>query len=112
MKVAISVSMRDGDTVFERRFGRAPAFVIVETDTHQSEVITNPAGRLDSGAGIRTAELIIRQGGEAVISGAFGPKACDVLQAAGMRMYQAQSGTVNELIERLLRGDLAPVEGA
>jgi predicted Fe-Mo cluster-binding NifX family protein len=67
---------------------------------------------LGSGAGIRAAEFLVRQGVEAVISGAFGPKAYNVLHTSGVRLYQAASGTVDDLVARLLKGDLDAVEDA
>lgn len=112
MKVAVSVTAPKRGAAFDPRFGRAPAFVIVDTDTGEQQAIANPAVRLGGGAGIRAAELLARQGVEAAISGAFGPKACAVLGASGIRLYQAKSGTVDELVARLLSGELDAAEGA
>jgi predicted Fe-Mo cluster-binding NifX family protein len=111
MKVAVSVNAPKLGAKFEPRFGRAAAFVIVDTDTSAPQAVANPAAQLGGGAGIRAAEFLIRQGVEAVISGSFGPKACDVLHPSGVRLYQAQSGTVDDLVAKLLNGDLDQVEG-
>jgi predicted Fe-Mo cluster-binding NifX family protein len=112
MKIAVSVTAPKPGTAFEPRFGRAPAFVIVDTNKGEQLVVANPAAQLGSGAGIRAAEFLVRQDVEAVISGAFGPKAYDVLHASGVRLYQAKSGTVEDLVTRLLKGDLDAVEDA
>jgi predicted Fe-Mo cluster-binding NifX family protein len=111
MKIAVSVSSPDPEADFDPRFGRAAAFVIVDDDTDEQQAVINPAALLNSGAGIRAAEFLIRQGVEAVISGAFGPKAHDVLRTAGLRLYQANSGTANVLVNRLRNDDLDVVEG-
>jgi predicted Fe-Mo cluster-binding NifX family protein len=74
--------------------------------------MSNPAAQLSSGAGIRAAEFLVRQGVEAAISGAFGPKACNVLHASGIQIYQATSGTVDDLVAKLLEGELDAVEDA
>lgn len=110
MKVAVSVTTPKLEASFESRFGRAAAFVIVNTSTGEQQVVANPAAEAHGGAGIRAAEFLVRQDVEAVISGAFGPKAHDVLQASGVRLYQAKSGTVNDLVARLLKGDLDATE--
>jgi predicted Fe-Mo cluster-binding NifX family protein len=111
MKIAISVAAPKLGAAFDPRFGRATAFVIVDTDTGEKQALPNPAAQLGSGAGIRAGELLIRQGVDAVISGAFGPKAYDVLQASNVRLFQARSGTADDLVTRLLQDDLEAVEG-
>jgi predicted Fe-Mo cluster-binding NifX family protein len=110
MKIAVSVTAPQPGAAFDTRFGRAAAFIIVDTDTGEQQAITNPASQLGSGAGIRAAEYLVRQDVDAVISGAFGPKAHDVLHTARLRLYQAKSGTVDDLVARLLNGDLDAVE--
>lgn len=110
MKVAISVTSTEANANLSLRFGRAPAFVVVDTDADQRQFLPNPAQQARGGAGIQAAELLVKQGVEAVISGAFGPKASNVLQAANIGMYQAQSGSLDELVSSLLRGDLKAVE--
>jgi predicted Fe-Mo cluster-binding NifX family protein len=110
MKIAISVTTPESAAAFEPRFGRAAAFVIVDMDTAEQQAVANPAAQLGSGAGIRAAEFLIRQEVDVVISGAFGPKAYDVLHTSGVRLYQAKSGTVDDLVARLLNGDLDAVE--
>jgi predicted Fe-Mo cluster-binding NifX family protein len=112
MKIAVSVTTPKSDASFESRFGRAAAFVIVDTNTGEQQVVANPAAQSRGGAGIRAAEFLVRQDVEAVISGAFGPNAYDVLQTSGVRLYQAQSGTVDDLVARLLQGDLDAAEDA
>ena len=112
MKIAVSVTTPKTDATFESRFGRAAAFVIVDTNTGEQQAVANPAAQLGGGAGIRAAEFLIRHDVEAVISGAFGPKAYDVLHTSGVHLYQAKSGTVEDLVARLLKGDLDAVEDA
>ena len=112
MKIAVSVTASKPGAAFESRFGRAAAFAIVDTNTGEQQVVANPAMQLRGGAGIRAAEFLARQGVEAVISGAFGPKAYAVLQTSGLRLYQTQSGTVDDLVARLLKDDLDAVEDA
>jgi predicted Fe-Mo cluster-binding NifX family protein len=106
VSIAVSVTTPKPEASFESRFGRAAVFVIVDTNTGEQQTIANPAVQSRGGAGIRAAEFPVRQDVEAVISGALGPNAYDVLQASGVRLYQAKSGTVDDLVARLLKGDL------
>lgn len=112
MKIAVSVNKPDPKAAFERRFGRAAAFVIVDTDTGEQHALANPAAQLGGGAGIQAANFVIKQGIEAVISGAFGPKAYNVLHTTGLRLFRAKTGSVDDLVARLLNGDLEAVEDA
>jgi predicted Fe-Mo cluster-binding NifX family protein len=106
MKVAISVATPELDAQLDARFGRAAAFVIVDTETDEWQGYANPAANDAGGAGIRAAEFIVKQGAEAVISGAFGPNASEVLGAANVKMHRAESGTAAELVQRLKDGTL------
>ncbi len=111
MKIAISVTTPSPEAPFETRFGRAAAFVIVDTETGERDVLLNPAADAAGGAGVQAAEFVIRHGAGAVISGAFGPNAYDTLTAAQVQMFQAESGTVDELVQRYKNAELLPTTG-
>ncbi len=59
MKIAISVTASRPGAAFEARFGRAAAFVVVDTNTGEQQAVANPAAQLGGGAGIRTAEFLV-----------------------------------------------------
>jgi predicted Fe-Mo cluster-binding NifX family protein len=111
MKVAISVVTPERDAILDTRFGRAEAFVVVETETDKWQGYANPAAGATGGAGVQAAEFIVERDAEAAISGAFGPNAYDVLSAANIGMYRAKTGTAAELVQKLKDGALQKVEG-
>ena len=111
MRVAVSVVVAQVNAELNPRFGRTAAFVVVDTGTGQCEVLPNPGRQAAGGAGVQAAEFLVKQGVGAVVSGAFGPKASDVFRAAKIDMYQASSGTVDELITKLQNGDLTVADG-
>jgi predicted Fe-Mo cluster-binding NifX family protein len=110
MKIAVSVVAPEVNAAFESRFGRAAAFLIIDTSSGERQAIANPAAQLGSGAGVRAAELLIRQGVEAVVSGAFGPKASDVLTTSDVRLYQTDASAVDDLVASLLKDDTERAE--
>lgn len=112
MKFAVSVTMPRFEANLDLHFGRAPAFVFVDTATGEHDAVANPASNQRGGAGIRAAEFLVGEGVEAVISGAFGPKAYEVLHAADVRLYRAQSGTADELVSKVMQGELVVWEDA
>ena len=110
MKVAVSVVAPERDAALDMRFGRAAAFVLVDTETDEWLGYANPAIDAAGGAGVQAAEFVVEKGAKAAISGAFGPNAHDVLSAANVKMYRATSGTAAELARQLEAGDLEVIE--
>jgi len=112
MKVAISSSGKDLDSLIDPRFGRCPYFVIVETDNMSFEVFDNESIALGGGAGIQSAQFISSKGAEAVITGNCGPNAVQTLSAAGVELYLGNTGTVSEALEKYKSGSLTPTNKA
>ena len=75
------------------RFGRAPRFLIVDLESHQILwTVANPAQDASHGAGPQTAGLMKDYGVEGVISGRYGPKAAEALEALGIQAWIAPDG--------------------
>jgi len=106
MKIAISASGSTQESAFNPRFGRCDYFLINDTDAGVWEAFPNPAAGARGGAGPQAAQFIANQGVEVVISGRFGPNAFAALDAAGVKAYVAQTGTVLEAQGKFLAGDL------
>jgi len=102
MKVVVSSIGGSLDSQVDPRFGRASTFMLVDTETSETQSIDNSAGAdAAQGAGIQAAETVSRLGAECLITGHCGPKAFRALQAAGIRVYTGASGTIAEAIEQL-----------
>ncbi len=109
MKLAITATGPTLDAALDPRFGRSAYFLIVDSDSLQFKAIQNPNVMATGGAGIQSAQLVVAEGVQAVISGSFGPNASRTLGAAGVQMYEGFSGTVREAIEKFKAGQLTPV---
>lgn len=115
MKLAISISSKTIDSLFDPRFGRAAAFCIVDTETSEWEAFENPALFASGGAGVQASQFIAEHGAQAVASGAFGPNAFDTLAAAEVEMYLApgnESHTATEILDLFKSGKLSKAEAA
>jgi predicted Fe-Mo cluster-binding NifX family protein len=88
------------DSEVDPKFGRAHFFLIFDPETEAFESIENPNRELGHGAGIQTAQLIAGQNVGVVLSGAFGPKAAQVLQTAGIRMETGFTGSVKNALAK------------
>jgi predicted Fe-Mo cluster-binding NifX family protein len=112
MKIAISATAPRLDAEVDPRFGRCQYLIIIDTESMEFEVIENPAMTAPGGAGIRAAELVVRQGVEAVITGDCGPNAYQVLSAAGIPVFVGASGKLRDVVEAFKRGEFSPVARA
>jgi predicted Fe-Mo cluster-binding NifX family protein len=113
VKIAVSTSGAALDSPVDPRFGRSAGFLVVDTDTEQTEYVANAQNlRAAQGAGIQAAQNVISAGAEGVITGHCGPKAFRVLSGAGIVVYVGADGTVAQVLDRLHNGKLKPCEGA
>jgi len=107
MKVAVSAQKDHLDSPTDPRFGRARYFLIVDTESLDYKAISNPNVNAVGGAGIQSAQLVIKQGVESVITGSCGPNAYRVLRAADMEVYEGAKGSVKEAIQAYKNGQLS-----
>ena len=85
MKIAFTTSGQDLAAELDPRFGRAKNFLIYDTETKHFEVIDNQQNlNAAQGAGIQAGQTIVKSGATALVTGHVGPKAYQVLAAAGI----------------------------
>lgn len=110
MRVAISTTGPDLEAALDPRFGRTRHLVVCATDSEAVTHHENPtAVNAEHGAGIRTAEFVASLGVQAVISGAVGPKAMQVLRTAGIKAYASTATTARAALAELRGGKLHEV---
>jgi len=113
MRIAVSSQGNDLDSAVDPRFGRAKFFIIYDTETKEFEAVTNEQNMFAAqGAGIQSAQTVVGQKVEVVVSGNLGPKAYATLSAAGIKAALWSEGTVAQAIALLESGQLKPTEGA
>ncbi|MBN2258011.1 MAG: NifB/NifX family molybdenum-iron cluster-binding protein [Anaerolineaceae bacterium] len=108
MKIILSAQTPDINSPIERRFGRCPYLLEVDTETDEWQALSNPGVGQSGGAGVAAAQLVVDQKGEAVISGDFGPNAANALKAASLPMYlyNLECTTVQQAVEQFKLGQL------
>ncbi|MEN8242822.1 MAG: NifB/NifX family molybdenum-iron cluster-binding protein [Chloroflexota bacterium] len=112
MKLAISSPDGKFNSQFSSRFGRCEYFVFVDTDTQAWETKPNPAASARGGAGTKVVQFLADNGVAATITGRYGPNAYTALEAAGIKTFQADSGTPEELLEKFIENKLEEVDAA
>lgn len=104
-RIAITVRESSLDVEIEPRFGRSPLLLLVDPDTLAWEALENPESDAIGMAGVHVAELLKERKVTDVVSGQFGPKACDALESAEISMHRYGSGTTaREAVEALRTG--------
>lgn len=107
MKIAITTSGAGLEASMDRRFGRAAQFFIYDDATSEHVMVDNNQNlNAAQGAGIQAAENVVSAGADVLISGNCGPKAFRVLQAAGVKIYLADTATVGAALEAYRAGEL------
>ncbi|MBN2558109.1 MAG: NifB/NifX family molybdenum-iron cluster-binding protein [Clostridia bacterium] len=104
MKIAFPVDTRSAGACIYKSFGRAPAFLVYDTQTQKSLFVDNSAASSQGGAGIKAAQLVLDQQTDAVIAPQCGQNAADVLLAAGVRIYLSEGCSVGDNIKAHTEG--------
>lgn len=113
MKIAFSTSGSDLTAPLDIRFGRAPKFLVYDLESGEFAVIDNEQNlNAAQGAGIQSAETVIRSGAKALVSGHCGPNAYRVLSAAGVKVYPSDAASVAQALEKFKAGELKEASGA
>lgn len=107
MKIVFTTSGAGLDDPLDERFGRALKFLSYDLTAGTFEVVDNLQGYdAAQGAGIQSAETVIRLGAKALVTGHCGPKAFRVLSSAGVKVYTSEAPTVAIALEQFRAGAL------
>jgi predicted Fe-Mo cluster-binding NifX family protein len=107
MKVIVPVESKSLDAPVCPSFGRTPLFVLFDTESGNHEFLDNGAAASQGGAGIKAAQMLVDSGAAALITYRCGENAAEVLNAANVKMYKAQDGSVAENLGKLKDGKLS-----
>lgn len=110
MKILISSTGQELGAPMDTRFGRAPYFLIYDTENAATTVINNQE-QVDAsqGAGIQSATIAVKAGVDIVITGRCGPKAKHVLDESGIKIHIALNLNGSDALEMFLAGDLPKI---
>ncbi len=99
MKIIIPI---DGDNLnsnINRTFGRTKQFIMIDSNNNSFKLIDNIQNlQATQGAGIQSAQLVVKAGADAVITMHLGPKAHSVLSNAGVKVMMGQLDTIENNI--------------
>lgn len=113
MKIAIP---SQGDTLeakFEERFGRASKFIIYDLEKKSFNVVNNEQNlNAMQGAGIQAAQNIIKAKADVLLTAHCGPKAFQVLNQAGIKVYTLKASTIQDALKSFENKQVEPLTQA
>ncbi|WP_053955888.1 NifB/NifX family molybdenum-iron cluster-binding protein [Inediibacterium massiliense] len=112
MKIAISVLEKEMDAMMDARFARCSYFAIVDMQKNECEWIENQGTAACHGGAVLTAQQVVSQGVEALITGFVGPNAMKVLEEGNVKVYRGKGGTVEDEITLYEEGKLEALQAA
>jgi len=109
MNIAIPMNEQNVESGVCPSFGRAPYFLLHDTDTNKNNWIANSAAESAGGAGIAAAQLLADSGADALITPRCGENAQKVLSGANIKVYRSIDGTAKENLDALTAERLSPL---
>lgn len=93
-KIAVTSTGGSMDALVSEEFGRCQYFIIVDSETGKFEAVSNLGEQMQSGAGPKAAELIIRKGAGVLLTGHVGDKAEEALRKGGIKIVDGFKRTL------------------
>jgi predicted Fe-Mo cluster-binding NifX family protein len=112
MKIMISSTGKDKESIVDERFGRAEHYIIYDSVKDEYDAIINTAQSGAHGAGPKAAQIAIDQKVDFILTGNLGPKAMRVIEHTAIKAYYLVEGTVLENVNHFLKDDLNEIQNA
>ena len=106
MKIAIPASSNTKDSDMSMSFGRAPFFLIYDTDKEEYHFLINPAVNSPGSAGTEAAHIILDNGADVLLTPSCGKNAAEIINTAHIPIYKTIHKTTTENIDAFLTAEL------
>ena len=107
MKIGVPCDTKNINDAVCISFGRAPYFLIYNTEDGSVNFYDNAAADAQGGAGIKAAQNLVDLGAESVITNSCGINAAEVLEAGHVKLFKAEKASVADNLTKLSNGQLA-----
>ncbi len=111
MKIALTISEKSENSVVDPRFGRCPYFLIYDDETGEKKIIDNRMNlNAMQGAGIQSAQNLLKENPDVLITGNIGPKAFMLLNGKVKIFKGAEGLTVEEALKKFKNNELIEIK--
>jgi predicted Fe-Mo cluster-binding NifX family protein len=111
MKIVISATGRDKESNIDKTFHRCNFYLIIDTNSNSLKTLENTTRDRPSEIGATVGQIVADTGIDAVITTNIGPRAFEIFERYGIKIYQAK-GKVNDAIQQLEKGKLSEITKA
>ena len=110
MKIAISTSGKENDSLLDMRFGRSEYFHIHDTESGEVKIVENKGKLSSAGAGIAASQQLINEKTDVIITGNLGPNAFELIEKAKIKAYKCDSVPINTVLQMYNNGELNEID--
>jgi len=107
LKIAIPV---ENEKRICQSFGRAPLFLIYDTELMESVYIDNNASNSQGGAGVKAAQNVVDQNVNILLTPQCGENALNVIKSANIMIYKTIHTSIEDNIKDFNEGKLSILE--
>ncbi len=112
MKIAVSATGQNKESLLDRRFGRCDYFQIYDMETNGHIAIENQGAAAGGGAGIAAASQMIDEDVEVILTGNLGPNAFELIEKAKIKAYSCDTVPVFRAIAMYQKDQLSEISSA
>ncbi|MBF0106083.1 MAG: PDZ domain-containing protein [Deltaproteobacteria bacterium] len=107
-KLAVAANYPDPTANISQSFGQSHYFLVVELDNNQYEVVTNPNYNDPNGSGIQTAQFLLDNQVDAVVTNQIGDAALMELKKLNIHLYRNVNMSVGDAVMAFKNKKLQP----
>jgi predicted Fe-Mo cluster-binding NifX family protein len=111
MKIVISADGKGLESKIDATFHRCSFFLIVDMEKNSLKALENTTKDHPGEIGATVGQIVSDQGIDAVITTNIGPRAFEIFEQYGIKMYQAE-GKIKDAIQQFIEGRLPEVTKA
>lgn len=109
MKIAISATGKDIDSLLDMRFGRCDFFQIYDSESEEFKVVENKGQSSGGGSGIVASQQLIDENVNVIITGNLGPNAFKIIEKAEIKPYKCGNISIKSVLEKFNNGELGEI---
>lgn len=109
MKIAISASGKNAESLLDKRFGRCEYFQIHDTESGEIKVLDNNGQNSSGGAGIAASNQLIDEDVDVIITGSLGPNAFELIEKSEIKAYKCDDIAISSVLKKYKNGELEEI---
>jgi Uncharacterized conserved protein len=109
MKIAISATGKDIDSLLDMRFGRCDFFQIHDSESEEFKVVENKGQSSGGGSGIAASQQLIDENVNVIITGNLGPNAFKIIEKADIKSYKCGNISIKNALEKFKNDELEEI---